>query len=78
LATYEIKRPGDASWQDAGETIDEAEAAMRARNDRFQPSTIVYCRNNFNGSVTVFEVGSLSIGNRGSYQRFYATDQVPS
>jgi len=78
MATYEIKRPGDAGWQDAGETVETAETAMRARYDTFSPSTILYCRNNFNGSVTVFEVTKFSIGNRGSYQRFYNTDLLPN
>lgn len=78
MTTYEIKRPG-GQWSPAGDDIETAEAAVKGLNDRSQPSTIVWVRNNFNGSVTVFETQSIGpVGNRGSYQRFYGTTELPS
>lgn len=78
MPTYEIKRPR-GEWISAGEELTDAEAAMRAQRDRSQPSTVVWLRNNFNGSVTVFEVDGLGhVGNRGPYGAFYSTDTLPA
>jgi hypothetical protein len=76
VSTYEVKRAGRLDWSPAGETVEEAETAVQTLNDRAQPSTIVLLRNNFNGSVTVFETFNLGRPtNHGPYQRFYATER---
>lgn len=74
-----MKRAGQLGWSPAGETVAEAETAVQTLNDRAQSSTIVLLRNNFNGTVTVFETFNLGgPTNHGSYQRFYGTDTLPN
>lgn len=78
MPTYEVKRPTDAFWTPAGEDFETAETVVQSRNERLWGSTIVWMRNNFNGSVTVFEVSNVGRpSNHGSYQRFYGTDHLP-
>lgn len=83
MSTYEIKVPAqpEKGWQPVGETHEEAEAAARqAGRDRRSTDarTLVWVRNNFNASVTVFQVDALGhISNLGPYSRFYNTEALP-
>lgn len=79
-STYEVRRAADhgGSWTRAGETFEEAEQAMGALY-KDGPSTLVLLKNNFNQSVTVYEVLPPAFQGpeyhpfpRGSYDSFYS------
>lgn len=75
--SYDVKRAGIGEWESAGTTYEEAVAKGMGLRDTAQSSTLVLIRNNFNGSITVFEYPSGPAGplsepmNRGGYERFY-------
>lgn len=75
MATYRIRPATEGPWLDAGDSIEDAMAALAQLGRDRAPTTartLVWVRNDFNGSTTVFEVDALGhVTNHGPYDRFY-------
>lgn len=68
--TYEVRPASHATWTPAGETLAEAEVAMRRMGKG--PSDLLILRNNFNNSLFVYETNSLGyLTPKGTYEQFY-------
>jgi hypothetical protein len=70
--TYEVRPAADATWTPAGETLAEAEVAMRRMGKG--PSDLLVLRNNFNNSLFVYETNNLGyLTPKGTYEQFYGS-----